>query len=449
MLTLTDPPRLDLAAHTARRERIAARIGEGAALILPGGDAKTRSLDTEYRFRPDSNFHYLTGLGEAGAVMVLRPGREPPFTLFVQPRDPKVEVWTGRRIGPEGAVAIHGADAAHPRDELAQRLPALLDGVDTVYLPFHGAPALHEAVMAACDDLRRRNRTGARSPECLRDARALLGEDRIIKDAPALACLRRAVDITASGHLAAIRGTRPGLGEHQIEALLEFHFRRHGAAGPGYGTIVGSGANATILHYVANDAPLEPGHLLLVDAGAEYGTFTGDITRTFPVSGAFTPAQRDLYAIVLAANEAGIREARVGSNIDAIHHVCLRTLCEGLSALGLVDGSLDAILEEQRYLPYYMHRTSHWLGADVHDAGYYTIDRRPRPLAPGFVLTVEPGLYVAADDARAPAELRGCGIRIEDDVLIREEGPEVLSATVPKAIAELEALVGSDPSVWD
>ena len=448
MLTLTDPPTPNLAAHAARRQRIAARIGESSALILAGGDAKTRSLDTEYRFRPDSNFHYLTGLAEAGAVMVLRPGREPSFTLFVQPRDPKVEVWTGRRIGPEGAMALHGADAAHPIEELPSRLPALLDGLDAVYLPFHGAPALHAAVLAAFDDLRRRNRAGARSPECLRDARALLGEDRIVKDAAALHSLRRAVDISARGHVAAIRATCPGLHEHQIEALLEFHFRRLGAAGPGYGTIVGGGANATILHYVANNARLEDGQLLLIDAGAEWECFTGDITRTFPISGRFTPAQRDLYAVVLAANEAGICEARVGSTIDAIHAVCLRTLCEGLAALDLVDGPLDQILEEQRYLPYYMHRTSHWLGADVHDAGHYTIDRRPRPLAPGFVLTVEPGLYVAPDDPRAPPEFRGCGIRIEDDVLIREEGPEVLSAAVPKAPAELEAMIGSDRSAW-
>ncbi|MBK8266101.1 MAG: aminopeptidase P N-terminal domain-containing protein [Nannocystis sp.] len=445
MLTLTDTTPSASSSTASRRQRIGARIGDGAALLLPGGALQTRSNDTEQRFRPDSDFFYLTGLAEPGAVLLLRPGREPEFTLFVQPRDPKAEIWSGRRIGPEGAIHRYGADAAHPLGELAERLPALLDGVESVYLPFHHAPDLHLALLAALAHLHRRDRLGEQRPECLRDARALLGEDRIFKDAAALTTLRRAVEISAEGHLAAIRGVRPGLSERDIEAIIEHRFRRLGASGPGYGTIVGGGDNATILHYVANDAPLIAGQLLLVDAGAELDCFTGDITRTYPISGRFSPEQRDLYQIVLAANEAGIREARVGSDIDAIHGVCLRILAEGLLDLHLVEGGVDEVIEQQRYLPYYMHRTSHWLGADVHDAGHYTLGRRPRPLQPGIVLTVEPALYIPADDPRAPPGLRGCGIRIEDDVLIRAEGPEVLSAGVPKAVAELEAILGSDP----
>ena len=231
--------------------------------------------------------------------------------------------------------------------------------------------------------------------------------------------------------------------EFEIEALLEYEFRRRGSAGPGYGSIVGAGDNATILHYVENDAVMAPGSLLLVDAGAEWDLMSGDLTRTYPVSGRFTPAQRDLYAIVLEANKAGIEGTVVGNHIDAVHETCLKILSQGLLDLGLLDGTLDEVLEEEKYKRFYMHRTSHWLGADVHDAGYYCLQRQPRPLQPGFVLTVEPGLYVSAADEEAPEELRGTGIRIEDDVLVTDTGPEVLTHEAPKEIADLEAIVGS------
>jgi len=422
-------------------------MGERSALVLHGGVLRTRSNDTDHRFRPDSNFHYLSGLREPGALLVFRPGQDPEFTLFVRPRDPDAEVWSGRRTGPEGATKIYGADAAWPIERADEHLPRLLDGISTVYAPFgvdDGGlrPRLHRAI----DDLRRRDRYGGQAPESLLDARALLGEERILKDEAALASLRHAVAISATGHLAAIRATKPGLYEHEIEALLEFHFRRQGSTGPGYGSIVGGGDNATILHYVDNESRLKSGDLLLIDAGAEWDYFTGDITRTFPVSGRFTPAQRDLYAIVLAANEAGIADSRVGSTIDSVYRVCLRTLIQGLKDLKLVEGDVESLLEDENsYIRYTRHRHSHWLGADVHDVGHYCIDREPRPLQPGYVLTVEPGLYIAADDERAPPELRGVGIRIEDDVLVREEGPEVLSAAVPKDVEALEALVGSAP----
>jgi Xaa-Pro aminopeptidase len=416
--------------------------------VLGGGELRARSNDTEYRFRPDSDFHYLTGLREPGAVLVLRghgrapQGAEPHFVLFVRPRDPDAEVWAGRRVGPEGALARYGADAAHPIAALAEELPKLLDGASEVHVPLGRWRAVDQAVMRAVDHLRRRNRWGETPPEVLRDARATLGEDRIVKDAGALACLRRAVDITVEAHLAGMAATRPGVHEYEIEALLEYEFRRRGASGPGYGTIVGTGANATILHYVENESQLSRGELLLVDAGAEVELFSGDLTRTVPVSGKFTPAQRDLYEVVLAANTAGIALATVGSNIDAIHQTCLRILTQGLIDFGWIEGSLDAALEQELYKPWYMHRTSHWLGADVHDAGYYTLSRSPRPLQAGFVLTVEPGLYVSETCEKAPVELRGTGVRIEDDVLVSEAGPEVLTFRAPKSVAEIEAAVG-------
>ncbi|MCA9661546.1 MAG: aminopeptidase P N-terminal domain-containing protein [Myxococcales bacterium] len=446
MHTLTTTPSPSLEAYRLRRQRVAERMADDSALLLHGGLLRTRSNDTEFRFRPDSNFHYLSGLREPGALLLLRPGHDPEFTVFVRPRDPQAEIWTGRRIGPEGAIERYGADAAYPIDEASTHLRTLLDGVSTIYLPFGHDAGLEAMVHRTIDFLRKRNRYGEQAPEQLVDARALLGEDRLVKDAAALASLRRAVDVSARGHLAAIRATRPGLYEHELEALLEFHFRRLGSSGPGYGSIVGAGDNATILHYVDNDCRLEAGDLLLIDAGAEWDYFTGDITRTFPISGRFSPAQRDLYAIVLAANEAGIAASRVGSTIDGIYRVCLRTLLQGLRDLRLVDGEVDALLEdESTYSRYTCHRHSHWLGADVHDAGHYCLRRTPRPLKPGYVITVEPGLYIAKDDERAPPELRGVGIRVEDDVLIRDVGPEILSAAVPKAVAELEALIGSEP----
>ncbi len=424
-----------------RRERLQRRLGRGA-LVLYGGESRVRSADTEYRFRPDSDFYYLTGLAEPGAVLVLRGHAAPHFVLFVRPRDRSAEIWNGRRTGPEGALAHYGADVAHPLDQLREQLPRLLDGADEVVLPVGRWSQLDAMVLRALDQLRRRNRWGETPPEVLRDSRVMLGEDRMVKDAGALACLRRAIDISADAHLAAMAMTRPGVKEYEIEARLEYEFRRRGAAAPGYGSIVGSGDNATILHYVDNAGTLRDGELLLIDAGAEVELFTADITRTFPVSGRFTPAQKAMYEVVATANAAGIAKATVGSDIDAIHMTCLRILCEGMRELGLLAADPDTAIESEAYKRYYMHRTSHWLGADVHDAGQYTLERTPRPLQPGYVLTIEPGLYVAADDAEAPAELRGCGIRIEDDVLVRESGPEVLTARVPKTVDELEALVG-------
>ena len=302
----------------------------------------------------------------------------------------------------------------------------------------------HALITAGSDPLYS-NRWGETPPELVRDARVTLGEDRMVKDEHALASLRAAIEISGHGHRAAMAALRPGVGEHQIEALLEYEFRRRGADGPAYGTIVGGGDNACILHYVDNDDVLRDGELMLVDAGAEVDLFAGDITRTSPIGGRFSAAQRDLYDIVLAANRTGIARAEVGSDIDTIHRACLRVLCEGLAGLGLLPEGVDAALEQELYKRYYPHRTSHWLGADVHDAGHYTLQRTPRPLQPGFVLTIEPGLYIPATDDRAPAGLRGVGIRIEDDVLVRDGGPEVLTASVPKDPAAIEALVGQSP----
>lgn len=438
--------------YRLRRARICAALREsGDALVLHGGQLRTRANDTEYRFRPDSDFHYLTGLSEPGAIMVLRAGRdesEDSFTLFVRKRDRLAEVWAGRRVGPEGAKSHYGADQAFALNALANELPKFLDGARAVHCPFGRYGDLDRKILTATKVLRQRNRDGASPPLGLFDCAELLGEERIVKDKAALASLRQAVALSAHAHREAMRTTKPGMYEYEVEARLEFEFRRAGSSGPGYGSIVGAGDNATILHYVDNCDRLEDGSILLIDAGAEWDYFSGDITRSWPVNGTFTTAQRDLYEIVLAANLRGIEMTRVGENIDSLHEACLRVLSQGLIDLGLIDKehSLDAILAEELYKPWYMHRTSHWLGVDVHDSGDYCRGGTPRPLAPNYVLTVEPALYVPAGDDTAAPELRGIGVRIEDDVLVTPGGPEVLSAACPKSVSELESLIGSAAS---
>jgi Xaa-Pro aminopeptidase len=448
-LGMAPRPRPSLDAYVQRRARVAQTLrDQSAALILYGGALATRANDTEFRFRPDSDFHYLTGLEEPGAVMVLRPSLDSAeavdFTLFVRPRDREAEVWSGRRIGPGGAVDHFGASAAHEIAELDERLPKLIDGCETVYLPLGRWPELDAALLRATTQLRRRNREGATPPFRYGEVADLLGEERLLKDPAALESLRRAIDISAAGHVAAMRRTRPGMWEYEVEALLEYEFRRRGSTGPGYGSIVGAGDNATILHYVDNRDRLRDGDILLIDAGAEWDYFSGDITRSWPVNGRFRPEQQAVYEVVLEANLAGIRQAVVGSNIDAIHEACLDVLCRGIADLGLIRSPAAQIRDEKLYRKFYMHRTSHWLGVDVHDAGRYTLGGSPRPLAPGQVLTIEPALYIAADTDDVPEGFRGIGVRIEDDVLIGSAGPEVLTAAVPKSIAELESIIGSE-----
>lgn len=440
-VTPSSAPATDLAAYQARRARLADRIGDGA-LILYSGEQVTRSNDTHHRFRPDTNFFYLTGMAEPGCVLVLRPGRDPEFALFVPEQEERDALYNGRRPTPDEARARLGADVGHFTPRLAAELPRLLDDVDEVYLPFGTWPVIERATFAAIERLRGGDRRGEVAPTCLRDARALLAAERIVKDAAALRSLRRAIEISVAGHHAAMTMTRPGLREFEVEARIEHEFRRLGASGPGYETIVGAGANATILHYTAARGALREGDVVLIDAGAEWELFTGDITRAFPVSGRFTAAQRDAYAVVLAANEAGIAACVPGRSLDDVHNASLRVLCDGLRALGILHADVDEIIARELYLPFYPHKTSHWLGADVHDAGRYTLGGKMRPLRPGYVLTVEPGLYFSAGAPGVPAALRGVGIRVEDDVLVTDAAPEVLTAAAPKRVDALEAIVG-------
>jgi Xaa-Pro aminopeptidase len=425
--------------YPARRRALMDRIGPRAVALVGGKRLSVRNGDVEHRFRQSSDLLFLTGFGEPEALAVLAPGREKPFTLFVRPRDPERETWTGRRAGVDGARERFGADAAFPVEQVSIELPKLLDGADEiVYVPGDDR-AVDELVLRALAELRAGERRGLRAPTRIGDLRTSLHELRLIKDADALDKLRRAAAITAEAHVAAMRTARDGVFEYEIEALLDYTFRRRGGF-PGYGTIVGGGANATILHYVDNRDPLARGQLLLVDAGCEIDGFTADVTRTYPIGARFTPAQRRFYEVVLAVEKRCVAEVKPGATVDGIHQLAVEQLTQGMVELGLLQGNVAELIESSAYRKYYMHRTSHWLGLDVHDVGAYSPGGQARPLEPGMVLTVEPGLYVAADDTSAPAELRGLGVRIEDDVLVTDAGHEVLTRAVPKEPDELEAL---------
>lgn len=432
----------DRARRAERRERFLAQIGAGVA-ILPAAPTRYKSRDTEFRFRQDSDFYYLTGFDEPEAVALLTPhDDEHRFTLFVRPRDPEREVWDGGRAGVEGARERFGATAAYPLDELPERLHALVEPADRLFYALGAHPALDTALVEQLAGFRRSRQRSGRGPTGITDPATVLGEMRVIKDADEIARLRRAAQIAAAGHRAAIAAARPGAGEWEIEAALEATFRRAGAAGPAFPSIVASGPNATTLHYVANDRVVQPGDLVLIDAGAEWRMYCADISRTFPVSGRFTPPQRAVYELVLAAEEAAIAAVRPGAPFSAIHEAALGVLVPGMIELGLLQGEPTALIEAGEHKRFYMHQTSHWLGLDVHDVGLYARDGEPITLQPGMVLTIEPGLYVRADAEGVPTELRGIGVRIEDDVLVTADGAEILTRGVPVAPDDIEALAG-------
>jgi Xaa-Pro aminopeptidase len=426
--------------HAQRRARLMELLGPRAALILSSPPERIRNGDTDFKFRQDSDILYLTGFQEPGATIVLRPGHpETPFVMFVRPRDPAAETWTGRRAGIEGAVRDYGAGAAFPSTELDTKLPEILAGADELHYPFGREPTMDTTVSRALGRLRAGERRGRRAPTRLVDARLTVHELRLIKTPDEVEVQRRAAAITAEAHTAAMRAARPGVNEGEIEALIDYTFRRRGGTGPGYPTIVGGGANATILHYVENNAPLAAGQLLLVDAGCEVDGYTADVTRTYPVGGRFTEPQRRLYEAVLETQIAAVEAVKPGATIDGIHEQVVVSLTRGLVNLGLLSGDVPALVESGAYKPFYMHRTSHWLGIDVHDVGFYSEEGVARPLVPGMVLTIEPGLYVA-EDANVPAEYRGLGVRIEDDILVTATGHDNLTRDTPKTVAELEKL---------
>ena len=429
--------------HRARvLEKLAA---ENAVAVIPTAPLRRYSNDVDYTpYRPDSDFLYVTEFPEPDAVAVLAPAQaEERFVLFVQPRNPDMETWTGKRFGVEGAREEFGADGAHPVTDLDAELPHFLEDVEKVYFPLGRYPSLDEHLIHAIDVVRKRARKGVSAPESITDLGPLIHELRLRKSPAELDRLRQAARISHDAHVAAMRQAHPGIHEYELEALVNYTFRCSGARGPGYGSIVAGGPNACTLHYVVNSDAIPDGSLVLIDAACEWQGYTADVTRTWPVNGTFTDAQAAVYDVVLSANAAGIAAVKPGATIDDVHAVALRVLVEGLVELGVFDGPAEARIEDEAYKPYYMHRTSHWLGRDVHDVGGYRQKGELRRFEPGMVLTVEPGLYFGP--GTPAAERYGAiGIRIEDDVVVTETGHDVLTADIPKTRADMCALIGQD-----
>lgn len=426
--------------YRARRQALMAALPAHSAVLIAAASLVTRNRDSEYIFRQDSDFHYLSGFPEPDALLVLLPGRDAgEVVLFCQEKDPSQEVWTGVRIGAAAAVADYGVDEAYENASRDVLLPELLEGRETLYLPLDNGEmlALAESLRA---ELAPQARRGERTPRAFADVAPLIHERRLIKSEAELDLMRHAARISAQAHRRAMQNVSPGLLEYQLQAELEHEFVWHGARAPAYATIVGGGENACVLHYIENSAPLRDGDLVLIDAGGEFDLYAGDITRTFPVNGRFTPAQRELYEVVLEAQCRAVAAVAPDTTLRAIHDGVVRDLTAGLIRLGLLEGSLEERIADDSYRRFFLHATSHWLGLDVHDVGTYRLDGEPRVLVPGMVLTVEPGLYIP-DAEDIPEAYRGIGIRIEDDVAVTATGHDVLTADVTKEVAEIEALM--------
>jgi Xaa-Pro aminopeptidase len=434
---------IDRKEFARRRKQLMRIVGSDGICIVPAAPERLRNNDSHYPYRQDSDFHYLTGFAEPEAVLALIPGREHgEAILFCRERDPEREAWDGARAGQEGAVADYGMDDAFPIADIDDILPGMLEGRSRVYYHFGRDADFDVQLIGWVNRVRARVKQGARAPHEFVALGHILHDLRLYKTRDELRVMRKAAQIASGAHLRAMRTVRPGMNEHEVEAELLHEFRRRGAV-PSYEPIVGGGANACVLHYRANNAPLKDGDLLLIDAGAEYECYASDITRTFPVNGKFSPEQRALYDVVLAAQRAAIAEVRPGKPFGAYHDAAVRVICAGLIKLGLLKGSVANNVREQTYRKFYMHKTGHWLGLDVHDVGDYRVDGEFRELEPGMVVTVEPGLYIAPDAKGIAAKWRGIGIRIEDDVVVTRGEPEVITTAVPNDPDEIEALMAA------
>jgi len=427
-----------------RREQLMARIGKGTA-VFHSAPLAVMHNDVEYNFRQDSDFFYLTGFDETQAVAVLAPHHgEHRFVLFVQPKDPDKETWTGYRVGVEAAKERFGADAVFPIAELDAKLPDYVTGADRIFYRLGRDRPFNDKILRLWQGLMRSYPKRGTGPVAIEDPGPILHALRQIKSLAELDLMRQAANIATQAHLRAMQFAQPGVFEYQVQAEIEHTFRLSGATGPAYPSIVAAGANGCILHYTENTSQLQADDLLLIDAGCAYGYYNSDITRTFPVSGRFTDEQRLLYEIVLEAQERAIAQVQPGNPYSQIHETAVSVIVDGLLDLGLLQGDKEDIIKEEKYKPFYMHRTGHWLGLDVHDVGIYQHGETPHNLEPGQVTTVEPGIYIKPDikpvegQPAVPERWLGIGIRIEDDVLVTAQGHENLTAGVPKQIADLE-----------
>ena len=424
-----------------RRRQLMRMMGKGSIAILPAGQVRLRNRDVAYGFRQDSDFYYLTGFAEPDAVAALIPGRDQgEYILFCRERDPDKEIWDGARAGPEGAVSAYGADDAFPISDIDDILPGLLEKCDRVYHTMGMQPEFDSRLMGWVNELRGRARSGVQTPQEFIALDHLLHDMRLYKSRAEIGALRRAARIAAVAHKRAMRACRPGMMEYEVEAEFMHEFRRHGTD-TSYHPIVGGGRNSCVLHYNDNNARLNDGDLLLIDAGCEYDYYASDITRTFPVNGRFTNEQRAIYDIVLEAQHAAIDKARAGNHWNEPHDAAVRAITRGLKRVKLLEGSLPKLIREGAHTRFFMHRTGHWIGMDVHDVGDYKVGDEWRVLEPGMVMTVEPGIYIPPGSKGVPKKWWSIGVRIEDDVLVTRGDPEVLSRDVPKDPDSIEQLM--------
>lgn len=432
----------DIEQFRARRARLLAKMtaGGGGVAVIPTAAEMARNRDSQFPYRFDSYFYYLTGFCEPEAVLVMLAGDAPRSILFCRTKDVEREIWDGYRYGPEAACEAFGMDEALAIGELDAHLPALLANQPSLHYSMGYDRHWDERIAAALNAARANTRNGVTAPHSIQDVRAELDEMRLIKDASEIATMRRAAAISSEAHRRAMQASRPGRFEYEIDAELGYVFRRNGSQAPAYSSIVASGPNACVLHYVENDRRMEDGDLLLIDAGCELDGYASDITRTFPVNGRFSGAQRDVYQLVLSAQAAAQALTGPGQRWNAGHDAAVRVLAQGMLDLGLLEGTLDGVIESGAYRQFYMHRTGHWLGLDVHDAGEYKLAGDWRMLEPGMVLTIEPGCYIRPAD-KVPEAFWNIGIRIEDDALVTAEGCELITAAAPKQIDEIENLM--------
>lgn len=422
-----------------RRKQLMRMMGPGSVAILPSAPVRGRNRDVEYPYRQDSDFYYLSGFPEPEAVLVLIPGRKHgEYILFCREKDPEMEIWNGRRAGQEGACDIYGADDSFPISDIDEILPGMLEGSERVFYTMGAVPEFDQRVIHWVNKIRGKSRSGIRPPGEFVALEHLLHDMRLFKSRAEVGLHKKAMKVSADAHKRAMSICRPGMMEYEIEAELIHQFRRHGME-PAYPSIVGAGRNACILHYTENRSQMQDGDVLLIDAGAENQCYAADISRTFPVNGEFTPAQRALYEVVLQAQLAAIDKVRPGNHWNEPHIAAVQTLTEGLVELGLLKGKVKKLIEDEAYRRFYMHRTGHWLGMDVHDVGDYKIDSDWRELEPGMMLTVEPGLYISEGSKGVAKKWWNIGIRIEDDVLVTKEGPQVLTIDAPKTVEDIQS----------
>ncbi|MFI8741860.1 Xaa-Pro aminopeptidase [Stutzerimonas zhaodongensis] len=440
--------RIPKSEYVRRRKALMAEMEPNSIAILPAAPMYIRNRDVEHIYRQDSDFQYLSGFPEPEAVIALIPGREHgEYVLFCRERDPARELWDGLRAGQDGAISDYGADDAFPIGDIDDILPGLIEGRSRVYYAIGTNQEFDHRLMEWINTIRSKARQGAQPPNEFVALDHLLHDQRLYKSANEIKVMKHAAEISARAHIRAMQASRAGLYEYHLEAELDYEFRKGGAKMPAYGSIVAAGKNACILHYRENDALLKDGDLVLIDAGCEIDCYASDITRTFPVSGRFSPEQKAIYELVLAANEEAFKHIAPGRHWNEAHEATVRVITAGLVELGLLQGDIDELIAAEAYKPFYMHRAGHWLGMDVHDVGDYKVGGEWRVLEPGMAMTVEPGIYVAADNQDVAKKWRGIGVRIEDDVVVTRNGCEILTGGVPKSVDEIEALMAVSAEV--